>query len=480
MALPYLLARGEEASTSPGAATSVAVSEPGGACVVELNASIDGASFDAYWDKAFDAIFAFADCNDDGILSDQEIRLAPSARALSLALGNGFAPPVAPLRSVKDVLRDSSQECTKDALKHYYRENQAGGVQVGCGQMTQTAALTDAFVQQLDEDKDGMLSKAELISAENSLKKLDTNDDELICAGELLPNCIYPGCAGVNDVVESSVVELSGNADSRLLLARLPREVENQTALLDKIQERMQANHPSAETLPIDKTTWSISLSNQINGVPLTLEPGKRLRCEAWSVAGPSTERYQQLHEQLIEIETVQPKPPSADGAAGRREADFTWLIPLVDRNQDGEASSDEIHGWLELQKQLSRGQLLVSIIYGGGLFEMLDVNHDGGLSIRELRNAWRVLESASCTSGDKFDRGKAPAVVLMIASQGYPASFAQVTTTDIEWFQTMDRNRDGDVSRREFTGSIEIFSKLDQNRDALISPEEAQQVGKQ
>ncbi len=90
------------------------------------------------------------------------------------------------------------------------------------------------------------------------------------------------------------------------------------------------------------------------------------------------------------------------------------------------------------------------------------------------------VLESASCTSGDNFDRDKAPAVVLMIASQGYPASFAQVTTSDIEWFQTMDRNRDGDVSRREFTGSIEIFSKLDQNRDALISPEEAKQVGKQ
>ena len=338
LALPCFAARGEEASTSPGAATSIAVIEPGGARVVELNVSIDGASFDAYWDKAFDAIFAFADCNDDGILSDQEIRLAPSARALRLALGNGFTPPVASLRSVKDVLHDSSQECTKDALKRYYRENRAGGVQVGCGQMTQTAALNDAFVQLLDEDKDGMLSKAELMSAENSLKKLDTNDDELIGAGEILPNCIYPGCAGVNDVVESSITELSGKADSRLLLARLPREVENQTALLHKIQERMQANHPSAERLPVRKATWNISLSNQVHGAPLPLEPGKQVRCEAWSVAGPSTELYQQLKERLAEVESCNRSLLSAEGA-GAQQRGRLHLADRAGRSQPGRRS---------------------------------------------------------------------------------------------------------------------------------------------
>ncbi|WP_417375092.1 hypothetical protein [Gimesia maris] len=37
-----------------------------------------------------------------------------------------------------------------------------------------------------------------------------------------------------------------------------------------------------------------------------------------------------------------------------------------------------------------------------------------------------------------------------------------------------MDRNRAGDVSRREFTGSPATFDRLEQGHDGLISPGEA------
>src|SRR5262249_17362573 len=37
-------------------------------------------------------------------------------------------------------------------------------------------------------------------------------------------------------------------------------------------------------------------------------------------------------------------------------------------------------------------------------------------------------------------------------------------------WFRKMDRNRDGDVSRREFLGSDEEFKKIDTDGDGLIS----------
>jgi Ca2+-binding EF-hand superfamily protein len=41
-------------------------------------------------------------------------------------------------------------------------------------------------------------------------------------------------------------------------------------------------------------------------------------------------------------------------------------------------------------------------------------------------------------------------------------------------WFQSMDRNNDGDVSRLEFLGGEERFNTLDANGDGLIDAEEA------
>ena len=44
-------------------------------------------------------------------------------------------------------------------------------------------------------------------------------------------------------------------------------------------------------------------------------------------------------------------------------------------------------------------------------------------------------------------------------------------------WFRKMDRNGDGDVSRREFLGSKADFKKLDLDGDGLISREEAEKA---
>ena len=41
-------------------------------------------------------------------------------------------------------------------------------------------------------------------------------------------------------------------------------------------------------------------------------------------------------------------------------------------------------------------------------------------------------------------------------------------------WFRKMDRNKDGDVSRREFLGTPEEFKKIDTDGDGLISAAEA------
>ena len=152
----------------------------------------------------------------------------------------------------------------------------------------------------------------------------------------------------------------------------------------------------------------------------------------------------------------------------------------------------------VELQQQVARSCVSLAVSnMGQGLFELLDTNRDGMLSVRELRNAHKLLDRLPA-GRDRLARSDVPRhyrigmalgpnagndplgrVTTPIARQGMRVGARPAAPRGPVWFLKMDRNRDGDVSRKEFLGTDEQFKAIDTDGDGLISLAEAQAYDK-
>src|SRR5262249_60934442 len=123
----------------------------------------------------------------------------------------------------------------------------------------------------------------------------------------------------------------------------------------------------------------------------------------------------------------------------------------------------------------------------------------DGRLSVREMRNAVKLLAELDREGKGfitKTDIPRCSQATFRTGPAQPSAQPAYVTTVAFspdgqylaaagprpskaprgpEWFRKMDRNGDGDVSRREFLGTDEQFRAIDTDGDGLISAEEAE-----
>src|SRR5262249_25290626 len=161
----------------------------------------------------------------------------------------------------------------------------------------------------------------------------------------------------------------------------------------------------------------------------------------------------------------------------------------MADADGDGKVTREEFFALLKLQAELPLSSLTLMVNESGqGLFELLDTNHDGRLSVRELRNAWKRLSRYDSNGDGAIDAGELPYQFQLIAWAG-PLNYNVVRRQPVPgmqppvpqrqatgplWFRKMDRNGDGDISPREFLGTPEEFKKLDLDGDGYISLEEA------
>jgi Ca2+-binding EF-hand superfamily protein len=415
-------------------------------------------------------------------------------------------------------------------------------------------ALNDALFNLLDTNKDGKLSKEELAAAPAKLLTLDADDDEMITIEELLPNSAQIGVRAAGRVnprrpqpvaENSTFVQLVPGQSSAGLVKQL------QTRYGAKKGEQGDAKL-SRKEIGLDQATFDLLDTNK-DGVldaeelarfaqkPADLELTVRLgktgpgeaAVEVVSPMGPTAPLASLLKKLTeggvgldlgntrIDLRASAPlaRPATAvlyrdyfkmqfkaadkdnNGYLDKNEAQqspiFRNLFKLMDRDGDGKVFEKEMLAYLDQMQDLqtrattSCASLTVAD-QGRGLFDLLDTNHDGRLSVREMRQAVKLVEQLDRDGDRQISRNEIPRNYQLTVSQG-PNGFGQfggrfvnvrtfggptppaaAPTAGPLWFRKMDRNRDGDVSRREFLGTDEEFDRIDTDHDGLISVDEA------
>ncbi len=179
-------------------------------------------------------------------------------------------------------------------------------------------------------------------------------------------------------------------------------------------------------------------------------------------------------------------------------------LFNRIDRDGDSRVTVKQVEAYLDEIEKLAVQARRVCITLqvtdkSRGLFTLFDSNADNRLSVRELRQGKKLFQELARPKSATLSRSDIPkthqlqfrlgpkdaginaqtAFLALYSRQGNYDN-AGYSTKGPNWFRKMDRNRDGDVSRKEFLFSKEQFEKLDADRDGLISAEEATRSTKQ
>jgi len=167
----------------------------------------------------------------------------------------------------------------------------------------------------------------------------------------------------------------------------------------------------------------------------------------------------------------------------------------LADRDGDGKVFEKELTNLIVAQIEGSRGRTAIQIgQQGPQLFAMLDQNGDSRLSARELDQSARFLARWDADRDglvgleelpDHFGLSIYPSAppIARQFTLSYRYSSNDAPSPDERgplWFRKMDRNRDRDVSRREFLGPLDDFASFDTDGDGRIDPAEAEAVSRE
>jgi Ca2+-binding EF-hand superfamily protein len=166
----------------------------------------------------------------------------------------------------------------------------------------------------------------------------------------------------------------------------------------------------------------------------------------------------------------------------------FSRSFPAMDRDNDEKVFNEEVVSFFDSQSEAARSRTVLTLRDNGTeLFELIDTSGDARISGRELASIDDRLRVWDADGDGELALGEAVHNYRVALSRGSVDLFGVNARVDPRtrepttpqgrgplWFHKMDRNRDGDVTRREFFGPGPAFHRLDADNDGRIDPDEA------
>ena len=499
--------------------------------LIRVHLMVAGGSFADRWKKQLRALFDFQDRDGDGELNAAEAEYVFTNKGVQAMINRGFSYPTPsePGRTLADFDLDRDGRVSFDEFLTYYRPSAAGLLdeQAQTGYDPYGPKLTEAMFKLLDTNKDGKLTKDELTGVQNLFATQDTDEDECLTALELVPDLlrspgapaalsggdalrVYPAGKRPDDTAQTVLAKYrTGNA---LSFAKADHPFTDAAfAALDK---NADGRVSLAELLAIDKLPPDVEL-DLTYGLPAG-EPAVRLRpgpsALAWAAAfrTPSpTTGLLRVGTQTVrfDVDDAARRPASLQGmnqlgtfpdngmgyftdadVSGPQNQSLRVLFDTIDRDSDGRVTRAEFDGFRAVQQAFT--ELPLSLVHKAqtpSLFQIMDANGDRRLGMREVRNAWDKLIALEPTAKDGVTRDalKPDGAVRFgrrldlqtapNANDYFVNGPGQRSPAGPDWFRKLDKNGDGELSRREFPGTDAEFAKWDKNGDGGITPDEVE-----
>ena len=324
----------------------------------------------------------------------------------------------------------------------------------------------------LDVDGDGKLSTAELARAEEALRRFDLNDDELITAQELVGNTVNPVqvfqpiappqvSASTGPVLLIPSDAVGRYRAAKTVLAHYDKKADGVLTreairlpggLFDKLDKdrdgvlnaaelsawltmppdavvvvrlgKIGSDQAPVEALVGDPDRPAVAVEKTAPGV-LRLSVGNlrvRLKEGSANAGNPLGARLRQFYLQNFKAADKDNKGfLNADDLKDRQaQAIFGSLFAAADHDGDGKLTEMELIEYLNLVDDAPACLTGMTVTESGtGLFEMLDADGDGRLSIRELRNAAKRLGPLDREGKGYIARGDIPSQVQIALTPG-------------------------------------------------------------